>query len=310
MKVVILSSHRPNIWKPRLIEDAAALGWDVTRLPDTTSDWRIARACQDADLLLWLFTRGRRPGGDALAMLQRVQDAGTRTAGVHLDLYWGLQRREHRIGASPWWSCQTVFTADGHPRPWADRGVNHAWMPPATGAGQVGAGRFREDLACDVAFVGTYKHHPEWEYRPRLIDELNSRYGSRFRWFGRGSPHGMVAGQDLADLCASAKVIVGDSCNPGFQVKRYWSDRLPLMLGHGAALVHPAVVGMGPAGFVNGRTLRTYPFGDFDQLADVVDELLDDPGQRARLSQAGMRLVADRHTWTVRLAEITQAVGL
>jgi len=93
-------------------------------------------------------------------------------------------------------------------------------------------------------------------------------------------------------------------------VKRYWSDRLPLMLGHGAALVHPAVVGMGPAGFVNGRTLRTYPFGDFDQLADVVDELLDDPGQRARLSQAGMRLVADRHTWTVRLAEITQAVGL
>src|SRR5690606_22388238 len=106
VKVVILSSHRPNIWKPRLIEDAAALGWDVTRLPGTTRDWPMARACQDAARLLWLFTRGRRPGGAALAMLQRVQDAGTRTAGVHLDLYWGLRRREHRIGASPWWSCQ------------------------------------------------------------------------------------------------------------------------------------------------------------------------------------------------------------
>jgi len=93
-------------------------------------------------------------------------------------------------------------------------------------------------------------------------------------------------------------------------VKRYWSDRLPLMLGHGAALVHPAVVGMGPAGFVNGRTLRTYNYGDFDQLFEVVDELIDDPGQRDRLGQAGMRMVADRHTWTVRLGEIAQEVGL
>lgn len=310
MRAVILASPRPSIWKPRLIDDAAGL-WDVTWLSDVTATRRIEQACQGADLLIWLATRGRRPQGDAEAMLRRLEAGGTCTVGIHLDLYWGLRRRERRIGASPWWTCQWICTPDGHERDWAGRGVSHVWMPPAVGTGQVGVGRRRPELACDVAFVGVRRHHPEWtDYRVRLIDELARRYGRRFRWYGPGSPHGTVTGQDLADLCASAKVVVGDSCNPGFSVRRYWSDRVPLMLAHGAALVHPAVVGMGPAGFVNGRTLRTYPFGDFDRLAAVVDELIDDPAQRERLGTAGMRLVAERHTWAVRLREVAAAVGL
>jgi len=49
---------------------------------------------------------------------------------------------------------------------------------------------------------------------------------------------------------------------------------------------------------VAGDAARFFPVGNSRALASVVAELLEDPGERARLSDAGARL-AERYDWSV-----------
>lgn len=304
IRLVLLGNPRlKRSWKNCLAHAARQLGWQTTVLQDNAvSIADVVRACDGADLLIWARSHGHQPSGDIARMWRKVAAGGTATASVHLDLYWGLPHREPEIGRHPWWHAQHVFTADGGRRDWSRRGVNHHWLPPPAADRWTGPGTPRPHLACDVVFVGTCGRAHRGSGRDRLLSWAQNRYGNRFRWLGYNR-ESAVWGRDLADLYASAHIVLGDSV----PAARYWSDRVPNALGMGGVLVHPAVDGLAD---VHGDTVVTYRRGDFAILGDIIDGLLADPDRRRRLREGGVRQVAERHLWRHRLVDIAHTCGV
>jgi hypothetical protein len=240
------------------------------------------------------------PDGDAFAMLRRIEDLGVPTVGVHMDLYWSLPHRERSIGAHPWWTCQYVFTADGGPRDWAGRGVNHRWLPPAVGPRFLGRGRPDPiRFPQPIAFVGDHVPRIHGPHRRALLEWAHRRYGHDFARFGRHKP---VWADRFSDLCATAAVVLGDSAPAPF----YWSDRVVLTLSRGGLLAHPDTPGMAEQGFTS-DTMVPYRRFQFAELGDRVDSLT--VRDRATITGNALDLIRDRHTWAHRLEHIAEVVS-
>lgn len=267
---------------------------------DTTE--RILESCLEHRIKLFIYvhTHGwHTPGTMGMPqLLARLKDAGIITVSFHLDKYKGLNigdGRESRVGAHPFWSSDFVFTADGGSQDWFHSlGVNHHWLPPGVVKKWCVRGTYRADLAVDVAFVGARAYHPEYPFRGQLIEFLENTYGDRFRVFTG------YREQDLNDVYASAKVVVGDSCFGGSPF--YWSDRVPETLGRGGFLIHPASTGLAIPGLV------TYEPGNLSDLQDKIDYYL--AHDRSGLSDAAMSWVRENETYTNRMQQLLRAVGL
>jgi hypothetical protein len=229
------------------------------------------------------------------------------TVGFHLDRWIGLNR-EGDISRSPFFKLDYLFTADGgHDLAWKEYGVNHYWSPPAILSDEAKrVGVYRKDFAADVGFVGNLRRygHPEWgPYRLRLYKFLARTYGSRFRLWEGG-----IRGQDLADLYASVKVLVGDSCLAG-NAKFYWSDRVPETLGRGGFLIHPEVEGLRE----QHPGLATYALGDLDgsgwgSLKWKIDRALEEEQERRDNAIAQSQHVLANHLYEHRMERILATV--
>lgn len=304
MRVVLLGAPvriELDSWKNDIADAGTALGWDVTHLHARgipTED--VVRACRGADLMIWARTHGYDPKGDATAMLRRIEDAGTVTAGIHLDLYWTLPGRIARVGNQPWWSCQHVFTADGgHQEEFAARGVNHYWCPPPIGIRWLGRGEPDPSRFARYAFVGSCVSSIHGRHRTELLRWAKRRYKRQFMRYGNGSRR--VDGHDLNTLYATAHVVFGDSA----PADCYWSDRVPRTLGRGGLLAYPNTVGLAEQGFTSEHMLL-YDRFNFSNLAAQVDALTD--ARRREMTDAALTLIEERHTWPVRLREIEGVV--
>lgn len=260
---------------------------------------QIEQRAEGCDLVMWTRTWGLPK--EATELWRRLEAKGTATASYHLDLYVGLARERH-VAADPFWTTGHVFTPDGDPvsADWfADRGINHVWCPPAIVSDECTRGTVRPEFEHDVVFVGSAarSYHPEWPHRRDLLDWLAATYGDRFHRYG--VPDSVVRGQDLNDLYASAKVVVGDSlCPPGHT--RYWSDRVYETVGRGGFLIHPRVPGL-EEHFDDGQHLLFYDYGDFARLRGLIDEALVDDYGRVAVTHAGMEHVRAHHTYRHRL---------
>lgn len=303
MRLVVLGAPRSplvNRWKNDLCEGAESLGWDVVHLPARgVAAEDVIREAKTADAMIWARTHGHRPTGRVRAMLRRIEDAGCATIGVHLDLYWGIPRRQREIGVDPWWTCQHVFTADGGPRPWAKLNVNHHWLPPAAGTMFLGRGTPRPEYGHRCVFVGGLVPRIHGRHRAGLLAWARRRYGPGFAWYGRSGRQ--VWGAALRDLCASVEVVVGDSA----PAPAYWSNRLPMTLSMGGLLAHPDTPGMADLGF-DDEVMVTYPRGRFDVLAAKLDGL--SVSDRRRITDNALDLIASKHLWSHRLEQIAQVV--
>lgn len=249
------------------------------------------------------------------ATWRQLEDDGTVTVSVHLDRFWDLARERLIWDRDPLFTTGWVFTADGgNDGRWADAGVNHRWLPPAIDRAEASVvGRDDPRVAHDVIFVGSVDtYHDEYPQRAELVDVLRRRYGRRFRRYGPGGQ--VVRGRRLNDLYRSAKVVVGDSCfanDPDRRHRsvRYWSDRVPETIGRGGVLVHPTVPGLAGQ-YRPGDHVWLHDPGDWDQLCDLIDLLVDDPGLRERTREQGRAHVLAHHTWTHRAAVVLHTVGL
>lgn len=287
------------------------LGCQVTPLQEnevTVAD--IEKAATGADMLLYTRTWGLADPVEAIAMFRRLEATGVVTASFHLDLYLGLVR-EATLDGDPFWATQLVLTPDGDPgsaAKFAERGINHIWSPPATHGPECRSGKFRQAMAHDVVFVGSYPYpHPEWRHRDQLVEWASETYGNRFRRYGGGST--VIRNEPLNDLYASAKVVIGDSCNPNGHT-RYWSDRLTETLGRGGFLAWPRIEGVEELGFVDGEHFRVFDFGDFDALKAIVDFYIANPGEARRIANQGQALVAREHTYKHRMIRLLEEAGL
>lgn len=293
-----------------LAEGFAALGGhEVAGYPEMAVDtWRdLANPdhLDGVDLIVWSRSRSLSGRFDMHAMLAAARTAGTGTVAVHLDRWWGLAR-EREVAEEPFFRCDLVCTTDGgNDDRWDAAGVRHRWLPPAvTAADAALSGRFHPAAANKAVFVGSWHAyaHPEWRHRGALIKRLARRFGPRLVTFP-GADGRRVQGQELADILASAAIVVGDSALVG-GTGRYWSDRVPITLGMGGLLVHPTVEGMDEQGLVAGEHFLGAPVGDIDALGDVVAAALAGEYQGTEVRSAGREAVLAEHTYTVRAQRI------
>jgi hypothetical protein len=313
MHVVYIGNFRPEHSTENHVRQALeALGHTVATLQENDpTTWDHTRHVEPSHLLLWTRTGWEPPipHGVQFELLDRYQRAGIPTVGFHLDRWWGLER-EHQVHTEPFFRCSLVVTADGgHDLEWKEAGVNHHWMPPAVSEFECRLGSFDDAYASDVAFVGSWRpgYHSEWTHRPALIAHLDSWYGERFRcWPPDGQP--AIRGAALRNLYASTRVNVGDSCLAGGQI-RYWSDRIPETLGRGGFLIHPRVEGLGEH-FRLGHHLLTWDAGDWDSLRHSIEWALSHPDEREQIRFQGREHVLEHHTYTVRMRQLLQEVGL
>lgn len=285
------------------------MGHRVIRAQENDPEWcwdRVVAACQldVADLFLWTQTWNLDPGGGYRA-LDELRAAGVPSVSFHLDLWWGLARAVQLL-EFPFFRTDYVFTADGgHDADFARNGINHRWSPPAIYEAEIRAGTPSTNYSpWPVVFVGSYPYpHPEHaEARRDVVTFLQSSFARQFRHYRGG-----VRGGALADLYASAPVVVGDSCMAG-RFSRYWSDRIPETLGRAGFLIHPYIDGI-EGHYRDGEHLRLYQPGDLGQLGALVRHYLAHPDEARRIARAGQEHVKAHHTYRHRLAAVLDQVA-
>lgn len=289
-----------------------ANGWTVHRIQE--GDTRALAVADEvasvgADLFCWTQTYGLAEQGghidDRQTMLDRLRALEVPSIGWHLDLWHGLAR-EDQLAREPFFRVDRLFTANGD-GDWSRYRIAHRWLRPAVHGPEVGLGEPDRRYVSDVAFVGNWRgqYHAEWPWRRELVAGLRRRYRGRIRFWPQRQA---VRGDDLRALYASVKVVVGDSCFAD-RSTFYVSDRPYEAVGRGAFLVMPAIPVV-QTDFVDGEHLRLVEPCDLGALFAMVDRYLDPSmdGERDRIRKAGVAHVADRHTYTHRVAEVVDTL--
>lgn len=280
-----------------------ALGHEVTRVNECSERLfdEVMDACTDARVML--YTKGYGLPPTWAKVWQEIEARGCQTASHHLDLYVGL-KRQAQIYTDPFWKTGTVFTADGgHQEFFASHQINHQWLPPAVSHEGTYEGQWRAEYDHDVVFVGSGSYHREWPWRQTLIRALTRMYGPRFKHYDHHPP---IRGNDLNDLYATARVVVGDSLAlPGH--RNYFSDRYFETVGRGGFLLAPNVPGIEDF-FTNGEHLALYDIGDIDGLIAKIDWYLE--RDTRRIAAAGQAHVRKHHTYIQRAEQMLSILGL
>lgn len=238
---------------------------------------------------------------------------GVPTATLHLDTFWGTSRGGRQWWLNPMFHTAYIFTADGdYEKEWKLFGKNHIWLPPAVRHDAAHFGKYREEYACDVAFVGSNGvgyHEDVWGYRKELVDKLREmckRNGWSFRNPGGDDPK-ISRGEGMNDFYASAKVTVGDSLCLKKEDSKYWSDRVPEATGRGGFLIMPRIKAL------EEWMIPQYDWGDWEHLEYLVKRYLTDPDAqtfRKRAIETNLEITAKHHTYVNRVQTILKEVGL
>lgn len=293
-----------------------ALGHFVVRLQEREAlTENILTTALECDVFVWVHTHGwEQPTNNGTTMsdvLAQLRDAGVPSLGYHLDLYMAIDRWNQYKDSVYFTEIDHFFTVESQLADWlnANTRVKGHYLQ---------AGVFHEEsyMAApqtgrptkDVIFVGSHGYHPEWPYRPQLINWLRDNYGDRFgHYSGEHFSLGLRRGEALNQLLADTKVVIGDSLCIGYDYPDYWSDRVYETLGRGGFIIHPYIKGMG-GHFEDGKHLKFYNFQDFGQLKGMIDYYLEHDDEREAIRRAGHEHVAANHTYKQRWAQIIEEV--
>lgn len=292
-----------------------ALGHEVIRVQEPTlTGGDLAKIlASGCDLFVWVHTHGANmatPGMRGLVSSLKARDIPI--IAYHLDLYLGIPGRFAEYKDDPYFTqVDYFFTADGPLAAWLNTtpGAQGFYLPP--GVYHEEATYEPQEPRYDVIFVGSYGYHPEWPWRPQLIDWLIETYGDRFTLFGGNRPGEVahvVRGKALNQLYASTKVVVGDTFCPGFIYGPYYSDRVPETLGRGGFLIMPDVPGIEGDYFWGEHLGGPYQYDDFEILKAEIDFWLREDEQREKVRRAGHEHVKAHHTYLVRWEHILKTV--
>jgi hypothetical protein len=285
------------------------LGHEVTRKQESEIQRNdIIREVVGHDMFLWVRTW---EGFVTLQDIENVRRLGIPSVNIHLDLFVGISR-EATLDTDPRWRTDYVFTADGDPKSqeiFKAHGINHYWL--RAGVFDEGCVMFEKnddpELQGDIVFVGGGKEysHPEWPYRKQLIEFLENTYPTQYRKFGY--PQRLVREDDLNQLYANAKIVIGDSLNVGFNHPNYWSDRVYETTGRGGFMIHPYIEGL-DKDFVDEKEIVFYQYGNFTQLKAHIDYYLEHEDERKAIQRAGFERTKRDHTYMNRLQEMLDIV--
>ena len=323
MRIAFLGNFTvPYCSEVHYLKTLTKLGHDVVPLQETqtTASDLVKVLDSGIDMFFWVHTHGWvTPQIEDFLTMLKVR--GIPSVGYHLDLWLGIQR-EKDLETDPYWKIQYFFSVD---KLMVDLLNSREDMPKAffLRAGvfedECFLGKKREEFTHDVIFVGSRGYHPEWPYRPRLIKWLEKTYGDRFAQYGGGGL-GTVRGNDLNDLYASAKIVVGDTLCKGYEYPEYLSDRIFETTGRGGFMIHPYITGIencfkigsklpgGRAIKPDTQEIAVYKFRDFTYLKYLIDYFLKNEDEREAIRLKGHERTKSEHTYTNRLKEIIQTI--
>lgn len=287
-----------------------SLGYKVIKLQESEANSeQIYKSASSSDVFVWVHTHGwKTPGKMSMEeVLKKLNDDGVITLTYHLDLWFGLSRQKDLKKDPVYKNIQHFFTVDKKMAEWFNKETNVTghYLP---------AGVFDQECYLtnkrkrhDVVFVGSKKYHPEWTYRPKLVNWLGDVYGKRFEHYG-GDGIKIVRGKELNNLYASTKVVVGDTLCPNFTYENYWSDRIYETMGRGGFIIHPYIPGLEKE-FVDGKHLVFYEYKNLKQLKELVDYYLVNDDEREKIRVAGHNLVKENYTYKNRWQYIMKEIG-
>lgn len=310
MKIVFVGNFRvPFTTENDLAWSYEKLGHKVIKMQeDHVSAEQVYAQARMADMLHYVHTHGWETRGEygMAEVLRKLDRRGIPTVSTHLDTWYGL-RRSGDVANHPFWQTKHVFTADGGAHEWIrSQGINHHYLKAGVVERDCYIGDKNPKYEHDVIFVGSKQYHPEWPYRPQLINWLERTYGSRFAHYG-GDGRGVVRGKQLNDLYASAKVVIGDTLCLNFDRQEYWSDRIYETTGRGGFIIHPFIEGL-QNDFDIDKEIIVYRYGDFDELRAKIDYYLSDNDQREAIRMAGHERTKRDHTYTNRVQQVIETV--
>ena len=265
-----------------------------------------------ADLLVYSRTHNNTALGPEWTECWRtLEGRETKTASVHLDVFWGLPEREAWIAnGDALFTTGLVLTADGgSDEKWKAAGVNHRWLPPGADCRFIPphAEPFAE-LAGKIVFVGSSMgYHPLWQHRQDMVEFARKTWGERFIEIGNGTVWGPRRGEDLARVYASDCIVIGDCCFAD-QRRRYVSDRLPETLARGGVLLMATNDGLDQYWY-DGVDYVRWHAGDFDDLAMKVERAVDENWTKAVWPQ-GQARVMNHDTYRHRAKEVLGLLGI
>lgn len=218
-------------------------------------------------------------------------------------------RREWFKAVMPY--CRAGFVTDGD---WADRWNTEAdrkasvvttprlhWLTQGMDERVAGLG-VGIGPGPDILFTGMVHHGRK---RADHVARLRERYGDRFHVLGDSGPRHRLHGRKLADLFATAGVVVAPD---GPVTDRYWSNRVYLTCGLGGFLLHPRCEGL-TRQYEPGTELEYY--ADRRHLEDMINFYLDRSEARTLMKLAGLKATLERNLYRHRVAELIKvAEGL
>lgn len=154
-------------------------------------------------------------------------------------------------------------------------------------------GKYREDYDFDIVFMGSV-----YKTREPFIESMKMEFGDRFKAFNN------KFGQDFADMCESAKIIVSPK-SPFDDF--YWSDRIYRTLIARGFLIHPRLEGLKKE-FREKNVFETY--NSWEELADKIHYWLrpEKHNEIRDIAQKGRNFVFEKFSYRNRLREIINIV--
>lgn len=308
MKIVFVGNHSVSYSsETHHCNSLESLGHEVLRLQEgRVSGELIVERCKDADLLVLVHTHGWQT--EKIELLNSLKIP---IISYHLDLWLGINREKELTDDPVYKIYDHWFVTDKLMVDWLNQNTNTKGHFLMAGVYDkecfINKSYNPKEFDYDVIFVGSRNYHPEWEFRPKLIDWLKNNYGNRFLHVGGDGDTGTVRGWALNRIYARSKIAVGDTLNIGFDYPWYSSDRLFESMGRGGFTIYPDIKGLSNY-FKDGKHLAYYRHGDFDNLKKKIDYYLENESEREKIRLTGHEECKKNHTYVKRWQTILNEV--
>lgn len=287
------------------------LGHGVVRLQEgQTLGQTVLNEALKSDLLIIVHTHGwNTPGLPLAEVLQRLKGQ-VKTLTYHLDLWFGLKRQED-LNNDPFYKLiDYFFCTDKLMADWFNTNtqVKGHYLPAGVYAPECFL--VPTQIKNDIVFTGSKGYHPEWPWRPTLINWLQDTYKEGFKHYGNDGIR-VVRGYELNKVYAESKITIGDTLCIDFKYPYYFSDRLFETTGRGAFVIFPYIKGIEDLFVIEGdkQEIVTFTFGDFKDLKSKIDYYLTHDSEREAIRQRGLNRTRNEHTYLHRWATILEIIN-
>lgn len=304
MKIVLLGNfNAPFTSETHHARTLHAMGHEVTRLQESqVTREQILEAGLRSDLVVAIHTHGwNSPGFIPWQMISdQLKEKGIPFITYHLDLWFGLEREKDITKDDYYKSLHHFFTVDKLMADWLNENTDtKGHYLPAGVFGPECIMPMQQRVRYDIVFTGSRKYHPEYPYRPQLVDFLRENYGQRFIHIGNDGDVGQIRGMPLNQIYRNAKIAVGDTLNLNFEYPYYFSDRLFEQPGRGAFQIFPNIKGVEDL-YEDGKEIVLYEHGNLADLKEKIDYYMNNEAEREAIRRAGFERTKRDHTYTSR----------